>query len=575
MSRIILQDAFKQETFDQDKIITPEETVRHFKQKMKKAGLDILEKAVRIDNGRLDIPVYFSTCGPDALALTGSRKQMGKGATPQQAEASAVMELAERFSFFSYYKNQSNFIRGEYRNLKDRALPFVQIRRSVHDMSEDAQAVYEIFSSLPMRWAEGYNLSQDREVLIPIDWFYTINEFNGSCAGNGPEEAICQGICEVAERHVSSLVSRGRLRVPRIRPDSAKDAAVMEMMEKYARAGVRLYLSDFSLDTGIPTVGVLACDPQTFPESSEIVWTAGTSPDPQKALSRALSETAQLGGDFNSGSNYLASGLPKFARMEDADFIINEEKEVDIQELPDLSHRNIKREIENLLHAFSRKQMEVLVINTAHPRLQIPAYYVMIPGTHFRERAENSSVGMFCAKLISEQNPPLSAISQLRKMEERLPNKYYIRFFLGTSHLALGETKAALRYLEEALMLNPPSQVLPDIYSYTGLCLKEREEYKKALDVLEKGEMLDPERTDIHNLRGFCYFKLKEHEKAVESFRKVLDLNPSSAIDHANIAVNYREMGQKEKAIAWFETALAMDPSIDFARESLQKLKGV
>ena len=60
--RIVLKDAFKGYTLDQDKICTPEETVRRFKEKLKRVDLDILEKTMRIDNGRLDIPVYFSFC---------------------------------------------------------------------------------------------------------------------------------------------------------------------------------------------------------------------------------------------------------------------------------------------------------------------------------------------------------------------------------------------------------------------------------------------------------------------------------------------------------------------------------
>ena len=117
--KIILNDAFKRFTLDQDKIFPPEETVRRFKEKLKKVHLDILEYTVRIDNGRLDIPVYFSSCGKDAINIIGTKKQMGKGATPQQAEASAVMELAERYSFFSFFKNPKNFFIEKYRNIKD------------------------------------------------------------------------------------------------------------------------------------------------------------------------------------------------------------------------------------------------------------------------------------------------------------------------------------------------------------------------------------------------------------------------------------------------------------------------
>ena len=99
---IKMNDAFKGYTDDQDKILTPEETVRRFRERLASIDLDILEETVRIDSGRLDIPVYFSVCGKDAESVIGTKKQMGKGGTPQQSEASAVMELAERFSFFSF-----------------------------------------------------------------------------------------------------------------------------------------------------------------------------------------------------------------------------------------------------------------------------------------------------------------------------------------------------------------------------------------------------------------------------------------------------------------------------------------
>jgi len=195
---------------DQDKIFSPQETVRRFKEQLKKVDLDILEQTIRIDNGRLDIPVYFSICGKDAEQIIGTKKQMGKGGTPQQSEASAVMELAERFSFFSFCKNPKNFFVEEYRNLRDQALPFESIARSVHDSSDDLYIAEKIFERLPFKWTRGFNLTSGEEVLIPFDWFYTINEFNGPCAGNCVEEALIQGICEVVERHVTSIISRNR-----------------------------------------------------------------------------------------------------------------------------------------------------------------------------------------------------------------------------------------------------------------------------------------------------------------------------------------------------------------------------
>ncbi len=571
--KVILQDAYKEYTLDQDKIFTPEKTVQRFREKLKAVDLDILEKTVRIDNGRLDIPIYFSLCGRDAEEVIGTKKQMGKGGTLHQSEASAVMELAERFSFFSFCKDPKNFFLEEYGNIKDRALPFEAIAQSVHDDSDELDATREVFSRLPLKWTWAYNMTREEEVLIPFNWFFTINEFSGPSAGNFVEEAVSQGVCEIVERHVSSLVSQNRLKTPAIDLGSVTDPLVLEMIGKYRDAGVELFVSDFSLDTGIPSVGVLAYDPSTFPQKSEIVWTAGTTPGPQKALSRALTEVAQLAGDFNTNSNYVASGLPKFNHLEEADFVTHPDKETDIGQLPDLSNDNIKVEVENCIAALSRIDMEVILVNVMHPRLGIPAFYTIIPGAHFRERAAGTSVGMFSAKLISESNDPRWAIQELKKMDKLMPGKYFVNFFLGVTHISIHEPSKALKYLEEALALGPKQEDIPSIYSYMGVSLKELERYREAIKALEKGEQYDRERTDIYNLMGFCHFKLKEHEEAIECFRKVLKLDPGSAIDYANIASNYRDMGDRENAVRHYRLALELDPTIDFARENLRNLE--
>jgi ribosomal protein S12 methylthiotransferase accessory factor len=571
--KITLSDAYKQFTLDQDKILPPAETVRRFKEKLEKLNLDILEATVRIDNGRLDIPIYFSYCGRDARILTNTRKQMGKGATPEQAEASAVMELAERFSFFSFAKNPENFILNTYRNVRDQAIPFELIAQSVHDDSEDLELTRKIFEDLPLKWTQAYNLTREKVVLIPFNWFYAINEFNGPSAGNCVEEALSQGICEIVERHTSSIISHKRLKTSAINPDSVTEPLVVEMIQKYRNAGVKLYVTDFTLGVGIPSVGVLAYDPSTFPEKSEIVWTAGTTPSPQKAISRALTEVAQLAGDFNSGSNYVASGLPKFKELKEAEFIMNSDFEIDINTLPDLSNENIKVEVENCISALAELNLEVLVVNTMHPLLEIPAFYTIIPGAQFRERALGTNVGMFSAKLITENRKPEDAVSELKMIDEMIPGKYYISFYLGSCFLALHEPSLALEYFTNALEQGPTEQDLVSIYAYMGICFKEMEKYSQALSVLKKGEALDKERTDIYNLMGFCYYKLKKHEKAIKNFEAVINLDPASAIDYANIASNYRDMGNRQKAIQYYVMALELDPTINFARKNLEKLQ--
>jgi len=571
-ARILLEDAIKSCTTDQDKIISPEETVARFKEKAKHLSLDIFRETSRIDNGRLDIPVFFSVCGKDASALTGTAKQMGKGATPQQSEASAVMELAERFSFFAFKADESHFVTDTYEHVKDRALPFDLIARSVHDDKTPRDTAEAIFSDIPFTWTPAFNLTTGTEVLVPFDWFFAINEFNGPSAGNCAEEAICQGISEVVERHVCSLVSHGKQVTPTIDPDTTADPAVRDMLSKYRNNGIHLVFSDLSLDTGIPTVGVLAWDPTTFPESSELVWTAGTAPDPEKAMSRAMTEVAQLAGDFNTDANYMASGLPKYTDLTEAEFITRPRPTVPISSMPDLSDTNIKVEIEHYVEALKSIGMEIILIETTHPELGIPAFYTIIPGAHFRERSLGTSVPMFAARLITEKFTAEEALARITKIEEAVGERYFLHFYTGQLLLNQGALDEATSAFKKALSANPDEQEIPSICSWMGVSLKEAGRYREALTVLQAGIDIDPEREDIYNLMGFCHYMQADHEKAIDAFREVLRLNPNSAIDYANIASNYRELGNTDKAITYYKMALKMDPTIDFARTNLDAL---
>jgi ribosomal protein S12 methylthiotransferase accessory factor len=483
------------------------------------------------------------------------------------------MELAERFSFFSWYHDEANFKTAPQAAMAEDALPYAQIVRSVHDGADDAERARPFFQRLPLKWASAWSLVENREVWVPINWFFAINEFNGPSAGNCLEEALLQGISEVVERDVSARINHGRLAVPGIDPASVQDPVVKDLIAKYRRAGIDLYLSDFTLDTGIPTVGVLAHDPSTFPERSEIVWTAGTTPNPEKALSRALTETAQLGGDFNTGANYVASGLPKFGDMAAAGFITGPPKMVSIFDLPDLSNDNMRVEVENYVSALCARGYDIFCADATHPGLRVPALYTIIPGAHFRERAQGTSVALFTAKLVTETLPVPAALPLLAEMDQALGGKYYLRFYQGQCEIELGHYEAALVRLTSALDLSPKAEDIASIYAYMGICHKEMAQYEAALEVLERGAAQDDERTDIFNLMGFCHFRLKAHDKAIACFERILQLDPGSAIDYANIGSNYREMGQTEKAIAFYELALDLDPGIDFARESLERLK--
>ncbi|MFH0809990.1 MAG: YcaO-like family protein [Pseudomonadota bacterium] len=566
-----LADSFKAYTYDQDKALSPEDTYQRFQERLATVDLNILEGVRRIDRGRLGIPVFFSICGADAQRVIGTYKHMGKGGTPAQARASAVMELAERFSFFSFVKagQAEKQTCAELIAAGAPVLPFEAIARSVND--EDAEPMRPVFNQVPMRWVPARSLTSGREVLLPLDWFYAINEFNGSSAGNTLEEAVSQGLCEVVERHVSALVARGRLSTPAIDPATATSPAARDLLARFAACGISLHLRDFSLDTGIPTVAAIAHDPATFPHRSEIVFTAGTTPNPEKALIRCLTEVAQLAGDFDTTSRYVASGLPKFTSLDDASWVLNSPGAPRaLDSLPDLADPNIRVEVERCVAALEKRRFEVFAIDITHPQLGIPAAYLVVPGMHFRERAMGS-VGMFAVKLVAQAEPD-EALAHLTSIDRAHPGLYYVAFFRGQALRVLERQDEALAEFRRALGLGPKSEDVESVLTYAGLCHRDLGRHGEALRLFQQALALS-ESAEIHNQIGFCHFKLRRHEESIAHFRRAIDLDPAQAINHANIGSNLREMGKTEEAIAHYELALAMDPTLDFARASLERLK--
>ncbi len=567
-----LTDAVKGYTYDQDKLLTPEETIARVRERLGRLDLQILQETMRIDSGRLDIPVYISILGVDAKKVVPTAKQMGKGATPTQAEASALMELVERFSFFSYIE-EGPLLYAKPRELDGQALNFAYLARALFDGSKEAQTAARLYEGWPLHFTPATNLTTGRPVYVPLHWFYLIQEYNGPAAGNCPEEAVLQALCEVVERHVGSVISHERRPTPAIDPDSVTDPAARELLAKFTKNGIKVFLRDFSLNTGIPTVAALAYDPATFPAESEIVFAAGTTTDPEKSLIRALTEVAQLAGDFCHRTSYRPT-LPKYETLAEAAYLMADGPFVPLNSLPDLSHPNLKEEVGRCLKALSRLDLEVLAVDVTHPDIGIPAVYVLIPGTHFLERTRNTNVIFHLAKVAALYAPPPEALNALKRLDAAFPNRFEVHFFLGLTLTNLGQPAQALIHLQKSLELDPPTHEIPSIYVHLGDCYKDLEDYSKAVQAVEQALALDPGLKEAHHLLGFCFFKLGDYLKAVPCFEKVIELDPGSAIDYANLGINLQRLGHSKEAAYVLRQALDLDASLDFARQALTELGG-
>ena len=571
--KILLRPCPKGYSRDLDKAVSPAQTINRVQERLAAADLDILAQTRRVDVGRLGIPVYLSVCGADARAIMPTRKQMGKGSSPEQAQASALMELMERFAFFSFWQERPHMFRATWSQAEARfqedLLPLEAMLRSVNDPLA-AQQARRVLDLAPWLFYPATHLRSGRTVWLPLDWFKLLSEFNGTSAGNSAEESLLQGLSELVERHVCCRVDRERPSTPGIDPASVEDRTLRDLLRAFEREGIRLILKDFSLGMPLPTVAALAWDPATFPQSSEIVFTAGTASSPAKAAIRAVTEVAQLAGDFCTNACYEASGLPKFSRLEEISWLLDGPKTA-LASLPSVEDDDICRELQAALSGLA--PLEVYAVETTHPRLGIPAHYCMAPGLAFRERDRNPSLGLFVGRKLAEEADAEAASAGLAVLEECYPKAHFLPFFRGMLALRAQQWDAARELFNTALPLQPDADSAALAAFYAGYADTLQERWQEALPALTRAAGLCPEMKEYGNLLGVARFKLGRYAEAAEAFAAVLKVDKGSALDMANLGLCYKFLGQKEEAGRHLQAALGIDPSLDFARRHLRELE--
>ncbi|MHC1701244.1 MAG: YcaO-like family protein [Humidesulfovibrio sp.] len=571
---LTLKDCFKAYTVDQDKAAPPGETVARVKAVLEQKCPGVLEKTERVDTGRLGIPVYLSICGPAARAVMPTRKQMGKGASPEQAEASALMELVERFSYFSFWADEGNFVRATWSEAEARfgaqLMDIREICASVGDELSPAGA-RSVMDLVRWRFCPALNVATGKPTVLPLDWFKTLNEFNGSSAGNTSEESVLQGGCELVERHVCAVIDRASPELPTISQDDLADPVLRELCETFRKNGVLLVLKDFSLGLPVPTVGALAFDPRTFPALSEIVYTAGTAASPVKAAVRAVTEIAQLAGDFETGRVYEASGLRKFTEPGQFDWLLGGPV-VELSSLPDVEDNNIRVELARLAEGLGAKGYGLYSVDTTRADIQVPANYNLVPGFDFRERTVHRSLGLFVGRKLAEEAEVAEAEAGLAVLAEVAPRAYYLPFFQALLALRQGDLNLAAERFAQAEPLQPGTAERALCAFYQAYALSQDSRWEDCVPHLDRAIGLDAEVKEYFNLRGVARFKAGKYELAKGDFNAVLALDSGSAPDLANLGLCHKFLGQDQEALECLESALRLDPGLDYARKHLNEL---
>lgn len=564
-------------SLDQDKAVSPSQTLAAVRERLAGLPLAILSETRRIDAGRLGIPVYLSVCGQDARAIMPTRKQMGKGATPAQAEASALMELMERYGFFSFWQNPPGAVRATWSEAEDlfgeMLMPLEEVTRACHDTLplDQARRVMDLRAWL---FAPATRIIDGCLCYVPLDLFKQLGEFNGSSAGNTDVESLFQGACELVERHVCCMADREHPELPTIdaSPENAGDPVLADLLRKFYDNGVTVLLKDFTLGMPVPTVAALAFDPATFPGRSEIVFTAGTASSPVKAAVRALTEVAQLAGDFLSSSCYEASGLPKYAALEQADWL-RAGPVVPLRSLPSVESDDFFKELLALTKGLAGQGFTLYAVSTTSPNTQVPSHFSFAPGLHFRERDKNASLGLFAGRLICEEADEPEALAALDLLGQIYPEAHFLPFFQGMLALRAGDNTAADRLFLQAESLQPDDDARALAAFYHAYARTLDNDWAGALPGLDRAARLCPDMKEFLNLRGVCLFKLHRYEEAGRDFDDIITrLDKGSAVDIQNLGLCRKFLGDTEQARHYLGSALALDPGLDKAREHFLEL---
>lgn len=294
---------------------TPNNTIQRIKNIL--FSLDIkTEEYNSTHNGLYTTTVKISN--DDLGLLTNHISVNGKGKQIEYSIASAYGELMERLQNGILIKNHkhalknnlSNNLFSKILNKKNGALNFEydpnEIKfESCEYIIKNKDFLYELFSTNNLETLQRiiikdlgfkelicvpfYSVKEKSEFLLPIELLFTVIGTNGMCAGNTPEEAIIQGICEVLERYVLKEIYIKKITPPTIPKKMFIDYDVFDIIQKIESSGLILTIKDLSLGKNLPVVGVLIVDKKDHKYN----FKAASDIRPEIALERCLTEFHQ------------------------------------------------------------------------------------------------------------------------------------------------------------------------------------------------------------------------------------------------------------------------------------------
>ena len=370
----------------------PVDTYDSNEEKLRTAGITRITEITHLD--RVKIPV-FSSIRPTAQS-GGVSVYAGKGATVEQARASAMMEGFERYSAEKQDIDQEKISISAYNEIKNDSV--LNPRDLLLPKSFENQNI----EMQKLEWIEAEEIISESPILVPANAVfhpYIPNReikpcamamfkgnTNGLASGNVIEEAVLHGIFEVVERDAWSIFELTKRNKKQIDLDTIENETVNELVEKFTEQGIKIKLMDITADLKIPTI-VASADDTVLKDAALLTLGVGTHLNPEIAAIRALSEVAQSRATQIHGTredtvraDFMRKAGYENMKRTNKDYFVEEDEKINLSDIENKITGSIKRDIEVSIEEVQKAGLDkVIYYDLTREEIGVNVARVIIP----------------------------------------------------------------------------------------------------------------------------------------------------------------------------------------------------
>ena len=370
----------------------PVDTYDSNEEKLRTAGITRITEITHLD--RVKIPV-FSSIRPTAQS-GGVSVYAGKGATVEQARASAMMEGFERYSAEKQDIDQEKISISAYNEIKNDSV--LNPRDLLLPKSFENQNI----EMQKLEWIEAEEIISESPILVPANAVfhpYIPNReikpsamamfkgnTNGLASGNVIEEAVLHGIFEVVERDAWSIFELTKRNKKQIDLDTIENETVSELVEKFTSQGIKIKLMDITADLKIPTI-VASADDTILKDAALLTLGVGTHLNPEIAAIRALSEVAQSRATQIHGTredtvraDFMRKAGYENMKRTNKDYFVEEDEKINLSDIENKITGSIKKDIEVSIEEVQKAGLDkVIYYDLTREEIGVNVARVIIP----------------------------------------------------------------------------------------------------------------------------------------------------------------------------------------------------